>query len=207
MNKLNIPIQEKDFEDYIKFKILDSMTNPGVYKKFLLARKDQGFDWAIQMCQNIQNVQSAIKLLEQKEQEIKTSQLSSLHIIWQHVTENNLPPTDLPLTIADCHISQKTEIPCVIIKGKGRGANPFTVNSKFANFFLDLWIVYKLDILIKTFSKQKIMEIDPQQSLPMATIVEKLNSEDSDLKYLAGAFFSAYSHVYKSIIYGINALI
>ena len=51
------------------------------------------------------------------------------------------------------------------------------------------------------------MEIDPQQSLPMATIVEKFNSEDNDLKCLAGAFFSAYSHVYKSIIYGINALV
>lgn len=207
VNPITLPLTADDIEHYIRFKILDSIAYPGTYKKFMYARKDQGIEWAVKMSQKIHNVQHAIKVLEQKEQELKTSHLSNLHIIWQHVTESNLPPLDLQLTIANCSISQKTSIPCVMIKGKGRGANPFTVNSKFASFLYDLWITYKMDILIKTFTRQKIEEIDPFQNRPIAEITKEFETKDQDIKHLAGSFFLAYSHVYKSAVYGLQALI
>jgi len=196
-----------DMEFYIHFKILDSIAYPGTYKKFMLARKDQGVQWALDMAQHIHNVQNAIKELEQREHDLKTSQLSSLHIVWQHVSESNLPPVDLQLTIANCMISQKTNISCVIIKGKGRGAHPFTVNSKFAPFLYDLWIVTKFDILIKTFTRQKLEEIDPSQTLCMNDIVKALESKNEEIQHLAAAFFAAFRHVYKSTVYGLQALI
>ena len=60
--------------------------------------------------------QGAINDLEQKEQQLRASQLSALHIVWVHVAESNLPPSDLQLTIANCVISRKTGVPCVVIK-------------------------------------------------------------------------------------------
>jgi hypothetical protein len=202
-----VPLTKDDLQIYIKFKILDSISHPGTYKKFMLARKDQGIEWAVDMNQRINNVQTALKELERREQEIKTTTLSNLHMIWQHVAESNLPPLDLQLTIANCVISQKQNIPCVVIKGKGRGAHPFTVNSKFAAFLHDLWVIYKLDLLIKTFARQKLDEIDPQQNLNMSEIGKKLETKSEDIHHLAGAFYFAFSHVYKSAVYALQAII
>ena len=203
--KISLTIQ--DLEAYIQFKILDSIAYPGTYKKFMMARKDQGVDWANTMFKCIQVVTTAIKDLEAKEQELKFSGLSDLYIIWQHVAESNLPPVDLQLTIADCMISKKKMIPCVIIKGKGRGAQPFSVNSKFTSFLYDLWTIYKLDLLIKVFSKQCLEEIDPEHNIPMDQIVDHLKVKSDDIKNMAGAFYVAYCHVYKSADYGLRSLI
>jgi hypothetical protein len=207
VSPIHVPLSKDDLQVYIKFKILDSISHPGTYKKFMLARKDQGLEWAVDMNQRINNVQNAIKELERREQELKLTPLSNLHMIWQHVAESNLPPLDLQLTIANCVISQKQSIPCVIIKGKGRGAHPFTVNSKFASFLHDLWVIYKLDILIKTFARQKLDEIDPHQKMSMSDIGHSLESKKEDIQHLAGAFFFAFSHVYKSAVYALQAII
>jgi len=207
LNPIPVPLAQDDLKTYIKFKILDSISHPGSYKKFMLARKDQGLEWAVDMNHRIINVQNALKDLERKEQELKTSPLSNLHMVWQHVAESNLPPLDLQLTIASCIISQKQNIPCVVIKGKGRGAHPFTVNSKFAPFLYDLWVIYKLDLLVKTFARQKLEVIDPHHKLSMSDIVKDLESKSEEIHHLAGAFYFAFCHVYKSAVHGLQAII
>lgn len=63
--------------------------------------------------------------------------------------ESNTPPSDLHLTIGTCLITGKGNTSCILIRGKGRGANNFTVCSKFAPFLYHLWIIYKIDMLIK----------------------------------------------------------
>lgn len=196
-----------DFEKYTEFRILDSVAYPGTYKKFLLTRKDQEAEWAISMSDKISKVQSAMRDLDQKEQDLKLSPLSNLYIVWQHVTESNLPPSDLQLTIADCLISSKKNIPCVIVKGKGRGAQPFTVNSKFAPFLYDLWIIYKMDILIKTFAKQQMESFDIQNQMSMVDIVKSFEEKKDSIKHLSIAFYMAYNHVYKSAVCGLQTLI
>ena len=171
---MNTHVTIENFKHYIDFRILDSIAYPGTYKKFMLARKEQGVEWAIELAAHVQTVQNAIQALEQKEQQLRTSQLAALHIVWVHVAESNLPPRDLQLTIANCIISRKTGVPCVVIKGKGRGAQPFTVNARFCSFLNDIWIVYKIDILIKTFARNCMDEIDPSGQMNMSDVVEAL---------------------------------
>ena len=79
----------------------------------------------------------------------KSSILKNLDIVWQHVVESNIPPSDLHLTIGTCIITNKQNAPCIVIRGKGRGAHNFTVCNKFAPFLYHLWMTYKMDILIK----------------------------------------------------------
>jgi hypothetical protein len=167
------PITIENLKNYIEFRILDSIAYPGTYKKFMAARKEQGVEWAIDMSKHVQAVQTGVADIEQKEQQLRSSsQLSQLHIVWMHVAESNLPPSDLQLTIATCMISKKSGVPCVIIKGKGRGAQPFTVHSRFCTFLHDIWIVYKIDVLIKAFARSCIDDVDPGGKMPMADIVE-----------------------------------
>lgn len=196
-----------DFEGYVHFRILDSIGYPGAYKKFMLARKDQAVEWAMRMARQVQSVQSALRNLEIKEHELRSSSLAPLHIVWQHVTESNLPPSDLQLTIANCAISRKTNIPCVVIRGKGRGAQPFTVNSRFAVFLYDLWVIYKMDVLIKTYARQMIEVMDPMARMSMAEIVDAFRARHADVRCLARAFFLAYAHVFRSAACGLQAII
>ena len=183
-----VAVTVENFRHYIDFRILDSIGYPGTYKKFMLARKEQGIEWAVEMARHVQAVQTAINELEQKEQQLRASPLSALHIVWVHVAESNLPPSDLQLTIAKCSISRKMGIPCVVIKGKGRGAQPFTVNSRFCSFLHDIWIVYKIDILIKTFARSCMEEFDPSSQMPMADVVEAFKVSF----FLRGAWSSLY---------------
>jgi hypothetical protein len=164
-------VSVENFKHYIDFRILDSIAYPGTYKKFMIARKEQGIEWAVEMSNHVTAVQNALLCIEQKEQQLRMS-LPQLHIVWMHVAESNLPPSELQLTIATCMISKKSGVPCVVIKGKGRGAQPFTVHSRFCSFLYDVWVVYKFDVLIKAFARSCIEEVDPSNQMSMATIVE-----------------------------------
>lgn len=173
----------------------------------MLARKEQDAPWAIQMAAQIQAVHAAIQELELKEQELRASSLSALHIVWQHVAESNLPPSDLQLTIANCAISRKTAIPCVVVRGKGRGAQPFTVNSRFAAFLFDVWIICKMDILIKTFARQCMDAIDPNGQLPMADVVKAFEAHQAEIRCLARSLHAAYCHVFRSTVLALQTII
>ena len=63
-----LPIQESNMFQYVHFKILDSIGFPGAYRKFMMKRKDQGAQWAIEMNEHIAQVHSAIKELNLIEQ-------------------------------------------------------------------------------------------------------------------------------------------
>ena len=205
---VRIPCTLDDMRGYIQFRVLDSVGYPGAYKKFMLARKDQEAAWAVKMSQQIQAIQAALQELELKEQELRSSPLAPLHMVWHHVAESNLPPSDLQLTIANCPISRKANIPCVIVRGKGRGAQPFTVNSRFAGFLFDVWLICKLDVLIKTFAKQCLERVDREGGLTMAEIVQAVQEAHADeMTALARAFYAAYCHVYRSTVVALQTII
>ena len=203
-----LPVTSADFQAYVLFRVLDSIAYPGTYKKFMLARKEQDAPWAVRMAQQVQAVQAAIQDLELKEQDLRSSPLAALHIVSHHVTESNLPPSDLQLTIGNCAISRKTAIPCVIVRGKGRGAQPFTVNSRFSQFLYNMWVINKLDILIKTFARQCLDALDPRAQLPMGDIVSAFQTRYAeDVAHLAEGFFLAYAHVLRSIRNALETII
>lgn len=172
----------------------------GNYKKFLLARKDQEAPWAVDLWRQIHAVQTAIHELETKEQELRASPLHSMQNLIQHVVESNLPPSDPQLTIATCIISHKVCVPCVVIRGKGRGSTPFHVSSRFVPFLYDLWIIHKMDVLIKTFTRQCLDAFDPEAQRTMAEVASVFeDTRRNDVRAMAGFFYVAYQHVFRSI--------
>ena len=52
----------ENFKHYIDFRILDSIAYPGTYKKFMLARKEQGVEWAVEMAQHVQVLSRLVHL-------------------------------------------------------------------------------------------------------------------------------------------------
>ena len=201
-------IHEEDFYHYVNFRILDSIGYPGAYRKFMVRRRDQGADWAVKMNDHVIMVQYAVKELAFLEQDIKNSMvLKNLDVVWQHVVESNTPPSDLHLTIGTCLITNKTNVPCIVIRGKGRGAHNFTVSSKFSNFLYHLWIIYKMDILIKVYTRKSLEEIDERSTLSLMDIAEKFKERDHEIRSFARSFHSAYTHVYRSAMGGLMAVV
>ena len=121
-------LELEDFCGFVYYRILDSIGYPGASRKFLVRRKEQGADFAVRLNMQVNAVQNGLRALALVEQDIKASHaLKSLHLVWQHVVESNTPPSDLQLTIGTCLITGKPNVPCIVIKGKGRGAHNFTV--------------------------------------------------------------------------------
>lgn len=202
-------VHEDDFYHYVNFRILDSIGYPGAYRKFMFRRRDQGSEWAVKMNDHVLMVQHAVKELAILEQDVKNSMiLKNLDIIWQHVVESNTPPSDLHLTIGTCLITSKPNVPCIVIRGKGRGAHNFTVSSKFSAFLYHLWIIYKMDILIKVYMRKTMDEIDAGNSLSLMAIAERFSMEkDHEIRNFARSFHAAYSHVYRSSMGGLMAVV
>lgn len=160
----------------------------------------------------------------------KSSILKNLDLVWQHVVESNIPPVDMHLIIGTCLITSKANVPCIVIRGKGRGAINFTVSNKFSSFLYHLWVVYKIDILIKVlnsmpcflymwnsmpcnpsveqvYTRKTLEEIDPQSELSLAEIAQKLKGKESQIQNLAGSFHAMYNHVYRSAKSGLLAVV
>ena len=123
------------------------------------------------------------------------------------MVESNTPPSDLQLTIGTCLITAKGNVPCIVIKGKGRGAHNFTVSSKFATFLYHLWMIYKMDVLIKVYARKCLDEIDPQGGKPLAEIVGLINERSHEVRNMARSLHSAFSHVTRSAVYGLLAVV
>ena len=203
-----LPMQELNVFHYVHFKILDSIGFPGAYRKFMIKRKDQGATWAVEMNEHIAHVHAAVKELTLLEQDIKKSSiLKNLDIVWQHVIESNVPPSDLNLTIGTCLITGKPNVPCIVIRGKGRGANNFTVCSKFATFLYHLWMIYKMDMLIKVYTRKVLEEVDPRGAMLLADIAQHFKEREVEVHNLARALHSAYTHVYRSAKGGLLAVV
>ena len=218
-------VHEEDMYQYVNFRVLDSIGYPGAYRKFMLKRKEQGAEWAVKMNEHVVGVQHALKELSLLEQDIKKSSiLKNLDVIWQHVIESNTPPSDLHLTIGTCLITGKPNVPCIVIRGKGRGAHNFTVCSKFAPFLYHLWIIYKIDILIKVallviapsiyieraaqvYTRRVLEEVDPDSALSLADIARKIKDKDLEVRNLARSLHAAYTHVFRSAKGGLLAVV
>ena len=199
---------EANFSSYVLFRVLDSLGSPGSYRRFLSIKKDQSNSFAVDMFNHVQAVQAALQELEAKQQELRTSPLHPMMNLLQHVAESNLPPSDLSLEIGSCIISGKVDVPCVVIKGKGRGSLPFHVSSRTVPFLVDVWQISKLDLLIKVFAKGVVETIDPHGQLPLAEVVAEIErTRGDDMRALAGAFYDSYQHVFRSITTALQAIV
>ena len=64
-----------------------------------------------------------------------------------------------------------------------------------------------MDILIKTFARQRMEEIDPGSEMHMKDIVDAFQDKREEIGHFAKAFHNAYCHVYKSAVCGLQTLV
>ena len=193
-------VTEDDFRGYVKFRTLESIGQPGVYRRFMHTRREQRVQWAMHMSACIQAVTNAMKELAVHEQELKTSpNLHTLYPIWQYIADSSLPPSDLPMSIGTCCVCGKANTLCVHIRCKGRGAQQFTVSNRFMPFFTRLWTVNKMDVLLKVYTRSCVEQFDPQGTRPLAETVAQLEAKTHETEALARAFYRAYMHVFLSV--------
>lgn len=201
-------VTEQDFLGYVKYRTMDSIGNPGAYRRFMQLKREQRAPWAVTMWAQINAVNAALRDLTLREQELKQSH--SLHVlspVWQYIVDSNMPPTDLPLVIAACALSGKENVPCIVIRGKGRGSQPYTVSNRFSPFFFRLWLISKIDILLKVYTRTRMAEHDPQNQLSLAEAATHMQAREPELGALARAFFKAYVHVLCSICHGLTDIV
>jgi len=189
---------QPDFLGYISFKMLDTLGTPGSYKKFMMARREHKAPWALTMHASVAAVQQAIKDLLVQQNALKNiPHLQQLYVISQHVLDSNMPPLDLQFTVETCSLTKKPNVPCIIIKGKGRCSPNFPVHNRFSIFFFHLWIISKMDVIIKVYLRNCIHEMQSDSPADLAKYLQEQKAQSTDA--LAHALCNAFYHVANSI--------
>ena len=203
-----VAVTEEDFVGYIRFRMLDSIGSAGDYRRFVNSRREQKAEWAVKMYAQVHAVHAAIRVLSAHEAELKSSHtLRHLLPVWQYVVDNSMPPTDLPVVIGNCQLSGKRTVACVLIKCKGRGGVHFTISSSFTPFLLRLWVIFRMDVLIKLYTRQCLEAVPFFRTAPLAGTVAAIDLKHAETRALASGMYKAYVHVLLSVQNGLSEVI
>eukprot|EP00961_Rhodomonas_salina_P178931 2414169-Rhodomonas_salina.3 len=159
---------------YVKFKACD-VIGAGTYKRYVNACKDKGDKWALEVTHAVQQVTHAVRSIQALVNDLRNSSHAGLHTMCQTVIENNTPPIDQTTVNAECLVSGKPKCQCIVLKCKGRGAPCVMVQSRFGHFVLMLWTVYKMDLVIKTVTRDFIDAVDKDSATSMLHLCQKFS--------------------------------
>jgi hypothetical protein len=88
---------------------------------------------------------------------------------------------------------------CIILKCKGRGAPCITVQSRFSHFVLMFWTVFKIDLIIKTVTRELIDSLPPQSNNSMRSMCDMFLEDKAKINKLSLALLHAIEHVENSL--------
>jgi hypothetical protein len=193
-NELTIEVMET----YVKFKSFDVIGN-GTYRRYLNSCKEKGESWAVKMTQAISDFTAKIKVIHGLVTDLQNSEKNGLYSLCQTVMENNTPPIEQNTVIAECCVSGKDKCQCIILQCKGRGAPCITVQSRFSHFVLMFWTVFKIDLIIKTVTRELIDSLPPQSNNSMRSMCDMFLEDKAKINKLSLALLHAIEHVENSL--------
>eukprot|EP00961_Rhodomonas_salina_P095330 1282502-Rhodomonas_salina.1 len=205
-SKSGIVLQLEDTTTYIKYRIFDVVGN-GAYRKHLLACKDVGQKWAVDMNSSVVRVNAASKAIQVLINDLQQNKKTGLYTLCQTVVENNSPPIEQSTVMAECCVSGKQKCQCIVLKCKGRGAPCITVQSRFGHFILMLWTVFKMDLVIKSISKEFVENLKENEKQTMRQICDNIVKKNcEDIEKLSTALLHAMEHVHRSLLEALTVI-
>ena len=187
-----------DIETYVKFRAFDVIGN-GSYRKYVNSCRERGESWAVRMQESVVQANSATKVIQQLVSDLQKANKTGLYLLCQTIIENNTPPIDQNTVISECSVSGKAKSQCIVLKCKGRGAPSITVQSRFGHFVLMLWTVFKMDLVIKTLTRDFIDKLGDADQHTMADLCEKFVTNNESITRLSHAMLHAIQHVKMSL--------
>lgn len=190
------PLTLEDVEAYVKYKAFDVIGN-GSYRKYVNSVKERGESWATDVLQHVSAVSAAVKYIQTLVGDLQNAyNRRGLYQLCQAVIENNTPPIDQATVIAECIVSGKDKCHCIVLRCKGRGASSITVQGRFSHFILMLWTVFKMDLVIKTTTRDFIDSLDNSDDMSMKQLCDMYSAQDDRLPH---SIFHAVQHVTNSL--------
>lgn len=214
------PLTLADVETYVKFKAFDVIGN-GSYRKYVNSCRERGEDWAQKMMESVGQVLSATKRVQHLVSDLQSAGKNGLYLLCQTVIENNTPPIDQNTVISECSVSGKAKCQCIVLKCKGRGAPFIMVQNRFGHFVLMLWTVFKMDLVIKTVTRDFIDSMEQEapaaaagsggdtegagDERTMGELCESFMSNGEQVTKLANAVLHALQHVRLSLQHALTS--
>ena len=195
---MNANVHLHDIETYVKFRAFDVIGN-GSYRKYVNSCREKGESWAVRMQESVMQASSATKMIQQLVSDLQKANKTGLYLLCQTIIENNTPPIDQNTVISECSVSGKAKSQCIVLKCKGRGAPSITVQSRFGHFVLMLWTVFKMDLVIKTLTRDFIDKLGDADEYTMADLCEKFVTNNESITRLSHAMLHAIQHVKMSL--------
>jgi hypothetical protein len=186
----------KEFKDFFLAKAFDVVGN-GTYRKHLARCKDGGDQWAVDMSNSVQSMQTHIKDVASAIHSMPQTP-NRLHEICKEVMVSAQPPIKLHAGCVTCCITEKQCMKCLDLSKTHKSSSCVYVDARFCYFFMLLWYCNKLEYIIRSFTRTWLdtrSEDDTFQDICKAIFQEMAPRIDSMHKL----FVAAKNHILKTL--------
>jgi hypothetical protein len=189
------------FKNFFLLKAFDIIGN-GTFKKHLSKCKETNDPWAINMTNDVQQIQTILKDLYTKVSELPSTP-NNIPDICRDIMSSAQPPIRMFAGTVTCSITNKKVNQCLDFSKIHKKDKHIFVDAKFSHFFLFLWYTNKIEYIIRSYVRNWIFHQSETNFKKLCDIVQ-IDLEEKIIK-MYNLFCLAYSHVICSINKMINS--
>ena len=138
------------FQNFFYAKAFDIIGN-NTFKKHLAKCKEANDAWAIEMCADINSVQSLLRDTQQIVQEAASSGVNKIFVISKDVMNSAQPPIKLYTGVVTCEITNQKCTQCLDFSKIQKNFRSLYIDARFSQFFLLLWYLNKIEYIIRSY--------------------------------------------------------
>lgn len=185
---------------YFMFKAFDVISE-GEYRRLVVARRDAGDVWAVELSGQVQRVTSQIKGLQRQVAVLSEHGRERLQTHCQEVLAHTNPPCRTRPGWGTCTLSGMRGRDCLDLVRPGKSPAPMIVHARFRHFMLMLWLASKFENVCKSLARAWLRRLDAAavRETAVNTLCQRFRAEHETDPALHALLRHALAHVSSSL--------
>ena len=192
-------ITEEDFRQFYLAKSYD-VIGQGTFRRHLCKCKEAGDPWAVEMNAGMVKIQSAVKGLQARIQQIPKPRNTVLYQLCRDVMVGAQPPIRMFAGYTTCCLSGVSCNTCIDLTRPAKNSQHVHIHARFSHFFLMLWYCSKLEYVVRSCAKAWLERQDTREQINFRDQCECFTPETKDYsESLYQIFVRSLAHVNKTL--------
>jgi hypothetical protein len=185
---------------YVLYKAFD-VSSEGEYRRLVVARRDAGDAWAIELSAQVQRVTAQIKGVQRQVAVLAEHGRERLQAHCQEVLAHANPPCRTRPGWGTCTLSGMRGRDCLDLVRQGKSPAPLLVHARFRHFMLMLWLTVKFENVCKALARAWLRRLDGAvaRETPVNALCQRFQAEHADDPALHLLLRHALAHVAASL--------
>jgi hypothetical protein len=187
-------------EAYFLYKAFDVISE-GEYRRLVVARRDAGDAWAVELSAQVQRVTARLKGLARQVTVLGEHGRERLQAHCVEALAHTNPPCRTRPGWGTCTLSGMRGRDCLDLVRPGKSPAPLLVHARFRHFFLMLWLASKFENVCKGLARAWLRRLEPADArdTPVNALCQRFREEHAGDPALHALLAHALAHVGASL--------